>query len=485
MSFLNLNDFYACIEKLESELTEQYAGVCTGNQYSRAELERKSSEAASLYKKFLSLNSEPRSMYLLSAERIASIKTYILSIELDKKRNDAVKSRERYPNGEEVKWSNWMHFNRISDRSSQRKRVFDDFMEIAPSLSDSIADRFQCARNLLGDYGLDPLAIYLEVEKLDYDSIRRLLIRVGERAHDSLQIKADEYASKIWGKESFDYYDDFNAFAGRIYQDLTWNTQSIVVEQNAIESFDRLGFDLSPLDIIRHGGSGMTFGPAAIPVRIPTDIRVFIPNSGNPLQNYHSTLHEVGHGVHFNSIPIDIPYPERYGIRSSVMELFAMLFDSLLREPRYLKERLRLSDGIISDLRNRQRFVYALFLAFFSARALTKLEFWKDNLSIEMTTQKFEETMQSFYHSAFPGEYWLLDTMMTNRDLYLPSYIVAAVRVADLRARLSDCFQPDWWNSKEAGIYLRELMGSADGLDLSWSRLDPAEMFKREIDLPE
>jgi len=340
------------------------------------------------------------------------------------------------------------------------------------------------ACNLLGEYGLDPLAIYLEVEKLDYDSIRRLLIRVGERAHDSLQIKADEYAGKIWGKESFDYYDDFYAFAGRIYQDLTWNTQSIVVKHNAIESFDRLGFDLSPQEIIRHGGSGMTFGPIAIPVRILMDIRVFIPNSGNPLRNYHSTLHEIGHGVHLNSIPIDTPYPERYGTRSSVMELFAMLFDSLLREPKYLKEQFRPSDGIISDLRDRQRFVYALFLAFFSARALTKLEFWKDNPSIEMASQKFEETTQSFYHLAFPGEYWLLDSTMTNRDLYLPSYIVAAVRVADLRARLRDYFQPEWWNSKKAGIYLHELMGSADGLDLSWSRLGPAEIFKREIDLP-
>lgn len=72
-----------------------------------------------------------------------------------------------------------------------------------------------------------------------------------------------------------------------------------------------------------------------------------------------------------------------------------------------------------------------------------------------------------------PGEYWLLHHILPEAVMYVPSYLLAAVRAAELNAYMKNRFGDKWWREKESGINLREVMKHGASIDLSiFSKLD-------------
>jgi hypothetical protein len=63
----------------------------------------------------------------------------------------------------------------------------------------------------------------------------------------------------------------------------------------------------------------------------------------------------------------------------------------------------------------------------------------------------------------------------------VPSYLLAAVRAAELNLYMKDRFGEKWWREKESGKTLREIMKSGAIIDLSiFSNLD-SSIFLKEI----
>jgi len=80
-----------------------------------------------------------------------------------------------------------------------------------------------------------------------------------------------------------------------------------------------------------------------------------------------------------------------------------------------------------------------------------------------------------------PGEYWLLHHILPDAIMYVPSYLLAAVRAAELDRHLRDRFGDEWWTRTEAGSHIREIMEPGAKIDLSrFSRLDNS-LFMNEI----
>jgi hypothetical protein len=82
---------------------------------------------------------------------------------------------------------------------------------------------------------------------------------------------------------------------------------------------------------------------------------------------------------------------------------------------------------------------------------------------------------------ATPGEYWMLHHILPDAIMYVPSYIVAAVRAAELEKHLQGRFGEDWWTQRGAGDEIREFMRPGAKIDLArFSKMD-ASLFVKEI----
>jgi len=65
--------------------------------------------------------------------------------------------------------------------------------------------------------------------------------------------------------------------------------------------------------------------------------------------------------------------------------------------------------------------------------------------------------------------------------MYVPSYLLAAVRAIELDNYMKNRFGEEWWREKEAGKDLREIMKPGARIDLSiFSKLD-SNVFLIEI----
>ncbi|MGN6348244.1 MAG: hypothetical protein ACTHLL_00635, partial [Candidatus Nitrosocosmicus sp.] len=80
-----------------------------------------------------------------------------------------------------------------------------------------------------------------------------------------------------------------------------------------------------------------------------------------------------------------------------------------------------------------------------------------------------------------PGQYWMLHHILPESIMYVPSYLLAAVRAAELDTFIGNKYGDKWWNEKDVGKDLREIMKPGSKIDLSvFSKLD-VDVFLKEV----
>ncbi len=110
-----------------------------------------------------------------------------------------------------------------------------------------------------------------------------------------------------------------------------------------------------------------------------------------------------------------------------------------------------------------------------------KAEFWRKKLSMEKASDLYAKLIKEYTGLEMPGEYWMLHHILPDAVMYVPSYLLAAVRAAELDSHLQGRFGDEWWTQTAAGGYLREIMEPGGRIDLSrFSRLDRS-LFMNEI----
>ena len=107
------------------------------------------------------------------------------------------------------------------------------------------------------------------------------------------------------------------------------------------------------------------------------------------------------------------------------------------------------------------------------------MKFWSDGLSIEDMNKIHSEMMLNYTGLEMPGQYWMLHHIMPESIMYVPSYLLAAVRAAKLERKIEEKFGQNWWELNEAGAYLKTLMKEGADINLSeFSKLDSKVLLK-------
>src|SRR5437016_6654132 len=167
----------------------------------------------------------------------------------------------------------------------------------------------------------------------------------------------------------------------------------------------------------------------------------------------------------------------------SIAEVFSIFFERLTKNSNYISLLLDSDkdNKVLDKLTSRNHFMELFFVTFYAANSLMKLEYWKRNLSIDQACELYSRLIKEYTGFEIPGEYWLLHHILPESIMYVPSYLLAAVRAAELNTYMKNRFGEKWWREKESGRNLRGIMKPGASIDLSiFSNLD-SSIFVKEI----
>ena len=93
----------------------------------------------------------------------------------------------------------------------------------------------------------------------------------------------------------------------------------------------------------------------------------------------------------------------------------------------------------------------------------------------------YSKLIKEYTSLEIPGEYWMLHHILPDEIMYVPSYLLAAVRATELDIYMQNKFGENWWAKAESGEHLRDLMKQGAKIKLTrFSKLD-SSLFINEI----
>ncbi len=220
--------------------------------------------------------------------------------------------------------------------------------------------------------------------------------------------------------------------------------------------------------------------PICFFVEIPSDVRVLYKKE-SPYFDFQGCLHETGHAIHATSIDNDCSYSEKYRISMGIAEIFSMFFERLSRNPSYLNSlRSKVKCDILIDrIIAKNNFMDLFFVTFYTANTLMKIEYWEKNLNKDGASDLYSRLIREYLGFDMPGQYWLLHHILPEAIMYVPSYLVAAVRAFELEKYVIAKFGEKWWKEKEGWRGVRKIMNPGAKLDISiFSSLDTVGYLK-------
>jgi hypothetical protein len=464
-----------------AEMDERY-NQHAGLYYSERMIERLAEMRAISAETFVNLFSQPRELFLGSLENIADSSTNKLELKLYNLRNEKIiSSRYRFARAP-VNWSTWRQFNSIEKDPKRRKHVFDEFISKTRYISPVIKERFDQMDRIYRKYSdnkLTPLGGYLENEKISYSHLGDFVKSLGRQARKPFQEALHSISKKVLGRKA-EYYDDFYFFRNRVYADLDKEFVGVNPTEQVRRTLATMRFDLSSIHIDTEQRKNKYPSPICFFVQVPNDIRVLY-KSESPYFDLQGCYHEMGHAVHASSISAEAEYWNRYSFSMGIAEIFSIFLERLTKNRKYLSSLGIKNNHVLEEIEARNNFMDLFFVTFYTANSLMKAEFWHEKLSIEKASDVYARLIKEYTGFEIPGEYWMLHHILPDAIMYVPSYLIAAVRAVELDHHLQDRFGEKWWTQVETGKYIREIIQPGTAINLSrFSRLD-SSLFMNEL----
>jgi hypothetical protein len=464
-----------------AEMDERY-NQHAGLYYSERMIERLAEMRAISAETFVNLFSQPRELFLGSLENIVDSSTKKLELKLYNLRNEKIiSSRYRFARAP-VNWSTWRQFNSIEKDPKRRKHVFDEFISKTRYISPVIKERFDQMDRIYRKYSdnkLTPLGGYLENEKISYSHLGDFVKSLGRQARKPFQEALHSISKKMLGRKA-EYYDDFYFFRNRVYADLDKEFVGVNPTEQVRRTLATMRFDLSSIHIDTEQRKNKYPSPICFFVQVPNDIRVLY-KSESPYFDLQGCYHEMGHAVHASSISAEAEYWNRYSFSMGIAEIFSIFLERLTKNRKYLSSLGIKNNHVLEEIEVRNNFMDLFFVTFYTANSLMKAEFWHEKLSIEKASDVYARLIKEYTGFEIPGEYWMLHHILPDAIMYVPSYLIAAVRAVELDHHLQDRFGEKWWTQVETGKYIREIIQPGTAINLSrFSRLD-SSLFMNEL----
>jgi hypothetical protein len=208
--------------------------------------------------------------------------------------------------------------------------------------------------------------------------------------------------------------------------------------------------------------------------RVPHEIYLVIAPSGGR-DDYESLFHEAGHAEHYASTDPDLDFEFRHLGDNSVTESFAFLLEHLVEDGEWLKERLGVEDP--QPAVGHARAVKLVMLRRYAAKLTYELELHGATTDLGRMAGRYAELLTEATRIPWPSADWLADV---DGGFYAACYLRAWALETQWRAALEERFGARWFDSPEAGEWLRALWSHGQRLDADELL---AEALGRELEL--
>jgi hypothetical protein len=249
--------------------------------------------------------------------------------------------------------------------------------------------------------------------------------------------------------------------------------------------FSGLGIDLLTQKGLKLDTSPLSRkNPRAVCIagEVPTDVRVSVKPKGGA-EDYRALMHELGHAEQYlNTLRTEWEF-QQLG-NSTVAESYAFLLEGIIDNPQWLTSTAKLDD---ESLKRAIRLGVAerlYLLRRYAAKLLFEIEWHSGELKGPPSEAYRRLLSRAYGFELTPedGQRYLVDH---DDFFYSADYFRAWFLAAQLEQYLTTYYGPRWWESKEAGRYLKALWAygtqpSADEIAqrLGQRGVDPSALVK-------
>ncbi len=460
-------------EELSARMSEEKFNMKSGLEYSKDDIDRLSKEIGEHSLLFLKNFKEPRILVSDCMGEVADSESLPPHLKLISIRNQKVRSSKHKFNGKYVTWNGLDPFLQSIPDAKTRKEVSDEFLSKVPLLTPHVSEFMTKGKEVFGRYGTSVLDNYLEDEEVSLKGLKRLIKDVGKESSKLFKGRLVEF-EEIVGKP-LEYYDSYSLIHALLFKDLNQRVKVDPVKA-VVKTLKDMGLDATKVKVDGEYRENKIPIAWCFSIRVPDDVRIGYMRTA-PLRDLEVVFHEFGHGIHFSTIKSDLPYWTRYMVSMGIAETFSTLLEGLTNKRDYLGQHV--SEQVAEEIENGYRLLKTLSTTSLCVKALTKIGFWERGLTMEETDKLYGELCGKYLGLEVPEKSWQLNGIMTDYLLYMPSYLIAEVRAAELESLLTDSAGEKWWEEEKAGGVLRGFMSAGADMDTSFSKLDPKPFLKR------
>ncbi|MEK6852973.1 MAG: hypothetical protein AABX59_03780 [Nanoarchaeota archaeon] len=461
-------------EKLHARKNEEYFKLTAGLDYDKRLLKDLEKQSAVHATNFLERFKDPEILRLTNIATIAGSHAHRAYLDFYETRNKVITAKYKL-GGKEVNWATWRQFVSLKSEPKVRKEVYDTFVKKTKLISPLIERHFNIYKKIFSSYKINILDFYLKYQPISEEELLELIESMKQKAKKPFQELATYYGDKLLAKP-LEYYDDLYFVRNFIFNEFVKDFRNLDPLVKVRKSLNNLGINTEKIKVDSESREGKNPSASCHFVKIPGDVRVLFKKE-NPVNDFSSVYHEFGHAIHGSSISERLPYWTKYCLSSSLAEIFSIFLEQFFKSDPYLRN---LIGKRAEELRKRYDFTELFFVSFYSANSLLKLKYWKKNLSIEQANELYSRLTEECMGIRYPGQYWQLHHIMPDSLIYEPSYLIAAVRAAELEEHILNRFGEKWWEEKDAGKFLKEIMSQGRDLNVGkFSKLNVNLYFKK------
>lgn len=199
------------------------------------------------------------------------------------------------------------------------------------------------------------------------------------------------------------------------------------------------------------------------PVRVPDEVYLVLrPHGGQ--SDWSTFLHELGHALHFAFARPDYPFEYRWLGDNSVTESYAMLFDGLMQDERWLKRYTKLSGGALKAFTRSAGFEELHFLRRYCAKFIYEIQLYGGDVGWDSLPDLYVDQLTAATSFRYSGSDAFVDV---DPGYYSARYLRAWQLSALLDETLTERYDEDWWRNPRAGPWLVQSLFAEGQRDLA------------------
>lgn len=186
------------------------------------------------------------------------------------------------------------------------------------------------------------------------------------------------------------------------------------------------------------------------PVRTPDEVYIVLRPRGGP-SDWSTFLHELGHALHFGYMSRALPFEYRWLGDNSITEGYAMLFDHLMHDVRWLKRYTPLATTKLDAFVRSTAFEELHFLRRYAAKLLYEIDLHGGEIPFDKLPELYVERLTRATSFRYDPSQAFVDV---DPRYYATRYLRAWQLQALLTETLIQRFNEDWWRNPKSGPWI-------------------------------